>query len=90
MDSVRFFPSGEADCDSADEKDSELAFWLKIDAPFESVVDIDVDALSEAADIVDEKDSDTGRVAGGEEPPSKEDVSMSNPLALGESGCGNG
>lgn len=81
-----------ASCDSVDEKDSEFVISPspKMDAMVESVVDAEVDKALEAADIVDEKDRETGRVGGGDDPPNNEDVNMSIPLAFGDRGCGNG
>lgn len=48
-------------------------------------VDRDSDNCIDAPETVEEKESDTGRVAGGEELNS-EDVNISTPLAFGDRG----
>lgn len=63
---------------------------LKFDVLLESVVEIDADHVCEAADMVDENDKETGRVAGGDGPSNSVAVSISKPLAFGERGCGSG
>ena len=85
MDMERFLTSGGSPLASVDEMDSESVWSLLRTDPGMDSMDIDSEYCTDAPDTVEENESDTGRVAGGDELNS-EDVNISTPLAFGDRG----
>lgn len=84
MDMVGLLVSGVSPSASVDGKGSE-SVWSPLRTDRVDSMDIDSDNCIDAPDTVEENESDTGRVAGGDE-LNNEDVNISTPLAFGDRG----